>query len=313
MRFILICCCYLFFGVLANGQADTLPSYFMEDGKVFLEFDIRDYQDDKAADFSKIFEFAGIDISAIVNDQISWPRNGWSLKKLKNNIYQLQKDLETFDEELSWSVKYKINGTGWTEPTSEIKSQFDSTFISDMSKLSPKLAVISESGNVSFKLKKHKNAKQVILAGSFNNWDEQEIKMLPTDDGWAITLELHQGIYEYKFIADGHWLHDPANSLKIRNEHETWNSILLVGENRSFRLPDHLQAKKVILSGSFNSWNEKVLKMEKKSDGWYLDLPLPPGKHYYKFIVDGKWLIDPENIYQEPDQYNRWNSVLLIH
>ena len=54
------------------------------------------------------------------------------------------------------------------------------------------------------------------------------------------------------------------------------------------------QAKKVSLAGSFNSWDTKVLKAKKDSRGsWEVKVSLKPGKHEYKFFVDGSWLNDP--------------------
>ena len=54
------------------------------------------------------------------------------------------------------------------------------------------------------------------------------------------------------------------------------------------------QAKKVNLAGSFNNWNTKVLAAKKDSKGnWAVKVNLKPGRHEYKFLVDGRWLNDP--------------------
>ena len=50
------------------------------------------------------------------------------------------------------------------------------------------------------------------------------------------------------------------------------------------------KAKKVCLAGKFNGWNPKSLPMKKNKDGmWKLAIKLPPGRHEYKFFVDGAW------------------------
>jgi hypothetical protein len=50
-----------------------------------------------------------------------------------------------------------------------------------------------------------------------------------------------------------------------------------------------------------------------KVDGkWVIPLYLKPGKHTYKFLVDGKWIIDPANDLWENNQYGTGNSVLWI-
>ena len=49
-------------------------------------------------------------------------------------------------------------------------------------------------------------------------------------------------------------------------------------------------------------------------DGWKTSIMLPPGKHFYKFIIDGnEWITDPANELQERDSEGNVNSVLLIH
>ena len=53
-------------------------------------------------------------------------------------------------------------------------------------------------------------------------------------------------------------------------------------------------AKKVVLSGSFNKWDTKKLIAKKDTKGnWLVKVSLKPGRHEYKFIVDGSWINDP--------------------
>jgi len=54
------------------------------------------------------------------------------------------------------------------------------------------------------------------------------------------------------------------------------------------------QAKKVTLSGSFNNWDTASLSAKKDSRGnWAVKVGLKPGRHEYKFFVDGSWVNDP--------------------
>lgn len=54
------------------------------------------------------------------------------------------------------------------------------------------------------------------------------------------------------------------------------------------------KAKRVSLAGSFNNWNTKGLSAKKDSKGnWIVKANLKPGRHEYKFFVDGSWLNDP--------------------
>jgi WD40 repeat protein len=55
------------------------------------------------------------------------------------------------------------------------------------------------------------SAKNVFLAGSFNGWNTTSTPMRRTQgDEWQAQITLKPGRYQYKFIADGHWLQDPA-------------------------------------------------------------------------------------------------------
>jgi 1,4-alpha-glucan branching enzyme len=54
------------------------------------------------------------------------------------------------------------------------------------------------------------------------------------------------------------------------------------------------QAKRVSLAGSFNNWDTKALTAKKDSKGnWIVKASLKPGRHEYKFFVDGSWANDP--------------------
>ena len=52
------------------------------------------------------------------------------------------------------------------------------------------------------------------------------------------------------------------------------------------------QARLVELSGDFNHWHP--LPMQRSPDGWWLaQVQLSHGHHQYRFIVDGRPMIDP--------------------
>ena len=53
-------------------------------------------------------------------------------------------------------------------------------------------------------------------------------------------------------------------------------------------------AQEVFLAGSFNDWNPSTTRMERDSDGsWVATVSLTPGRHEYKFVVDGTWCCNP--------------------
>jgi hypothetical protein len=151
--------------------------------------------------------------------------------------------------------------------------------------------------NYAFEFHERNDAKKVLVAGSFNNWNREELRMIKTPGGWILPLYLSEGIHDYKFIVDGEWITDPANKMLRPDGKGNFNSLIGIGEAHSFRLKGFIQANKVILTGNFNAWNREELEMEKISDGWQLSYILPAGMFEYKFIVDGQWMPDPENPY----------------
>lgn len=82
--------------------------------------------------------------------------------------------------------------------------------------------------SVTIQLAGFQSAKQVVLAGTFNDWHHTKDTLQKTKDGWQITLALKPGVYMYKFIVDGEWMEDPGNPDKILSEYNNYNSILEV-------------------------------------------------------------------------------------
>ena len=176
--------------------------------------------------------------------------------------------------------------------------------------------------------------------------------MLKRHDGtWAATLQLAAGRYEYKIIMDGKWIPDPENPAQVDDNHGGKNSVIEIKPqpqpqqpptpalqeqtpnnpspapvpppppkpkpvvrmyNVEFTItaPD---AHIVRLAGEFNNWSPTATLMHKRPNGtWAATVQLAVGRYQYKFIVDGKWITDPENPTQVPDTYGGSNSVLVI-
>ena len=61
----------------------------------------------------------------------------------------------------------------------------------------------------------------------------------------------------------------------------------------TFKL-EALEAKEAILVGDFNDWDGKKHTMKRDNKGrWSKIVTLAPGRHEYKFVVDGEWQNDP--------------------
>ena len=67
----------------------------------------------------------------------------------------------------------------------------------------------------------------------------------------------------------------------------------------------------VFLAGDFNNWSENATLME-EADGLYtVTLYLRQGKYGYKFIVDGKWMVDENADEFIDDGYGGQNSIMF--
>jgi 1,4-alpha-glucan branching enzyme len=72
-------------------------------------------------------------------------------------------------------------------------------------------------------------AKEVFVAGEFNHWDIRSMPMKKGKDGnWKVQISLPMGYYEYKFIADNHWVEDLPGVELATNSFGTQNLILRV-------------------------------------------------------------------------------------
>jgi len=164
-----------------------------------------------------------------------------------------------------------------------------------------------------FRLSGFQDAEKVVLTGNFNAWNTGELLMQKSDGGWTLPYVLAPGNYEYKFIIDGRWAVDEVNPYSTGSGNYE-NSFLAVKPNHLFYLDNHSDARKVIVTGSFNGWNGGDYRMvwNKDKHRWEFPLFLKPGKHTYKFNIDGKWILDPANTLWEDNEYGTGNSVLWI-
>ena len=98
------------------------------------------------------------------------------------------------------------------------------------------------------------------------------------------------------------------------------NAILLAlalatGIEHEFVYKAEAHHQKVNLAGTFNNWNKDAWPMKVGNDGrtWRFSTNLEPGKHLYKFVLDGEqWIVDPKAVKNEDDGGGNVNSVLLL-
>ena len=161
--------------------------------------------------------------------------------------------------------------------------------------------------NTTFFLQGHESARNVSIAGSFNQWRPKDLLMAKTDGGWELPLYLSEGTHSYRFVVDGQWIIDENNKNKMPDGLGGYNSFIALGKPRLFTLNGFQNAKEVRLAGSFNSWRDFELPMKKTATGWELLYVIGPGNYEYKFWVDGALIADPSN-----HLVNNGSSLLIV-
>ncbi len=250
--------------------------------------------------YNHIFKLNGFTNSKKV--YVSGSFNNWGKKDLKMNPVPGGWSLPIYLADGTYAYKFLADGTWIPDPAnSNTRADADGNMNS----------FLGIGDTMIFKLSGFENANKVVLSGNFNNWSPTELVMSKKTDGWELPYVMGSGNYEYKFIVDGKWMPDPANPVTT-GQGEYVNSCLVFKPNYTFTLKQFADAKNVFVTGSFNGWSENSYKMIQKDGAWTYHLFLKPGKYTYKFIVDGKWLIDPANDVFEDNTVGTGNSVLWI-
>jgi serine/threonine protein kinase len=72
-------------------------------------------------------------------------------------------------------------------------------------------------------------------------------------------------------------------------------------------------ASAVYVAGDFNDWSATAMPLRNRGGGeWFAVVPLVAGRHQYKFVVDGRWMPDPDNPLTVDDTLGGKNSVVDV-
>ena len=78
----------------------------------------------------------------------------------------------------------------------------------------------------------HPTARDVCIAGTFNDWHPEAKPMHPIGGGrWQKETVLPPGTYEYCLVVDGNWLPDPLAKETVVNAFGGKNSVLKVANS----------------------------------------------------------------------------------
>ena len=118
--------------------------------------------------------------------------------------------------------------------------------------------------------------------------------------------------YKFNRDADGNY---PTLTFEYEGSQYTAERVVLpppsLKGNTTFRLKGYKDASIVALAGTFNNWNQSQFVCGHENDEWICRVDLEPGYHSYKFIVDGNWVLDPDNPNTAIDDAGNTNNVLV--
>jgi len=92
--------------------------------------------------------------------------------------------------------------------------------------------------------------KEVYLSGSFNEW-KTRIPMAYSGGEFTAIIELLAGEHHYKFLVDGHWIHDP-NQATVNDTFGGRNNVVMVKDS-DFDAGEALDEDAGKQKGSFGS------------------------------------------------------------
>lgn len=91
------------------------------------------------------------------------------------------------------------------------------------------------------------------------------------------------------------------------------NASALTRTAHTFSFTGDSTTKNVFVEGSFNDWNKTSHPLVKNGKGEFeTHVLLEPGSYTYKFIVNGKEIVDPKNPETAPTGFESFNSVLRV-
>ncbi len=301
--------CFQTDGLGQTGKGYS-PEYFFEDGQIVIRFDkamVASMQDSVLSKF-------GIEtpepIKALLQgDYSSFTNNGWIVKDRGKKGIELRRSLEPVADFSNPNSHMLLSSMFVSENHPGIPIMHGKIGVNDLKGEFPKT---SNNGLTIFRLEGYESASEVLLSGSFNQWSTQKLKLERKGNAWETELDLKPGKYLYKYIVDGKWISDKSNNISEDDGYNGNNSVYYV-TNHEFSFTGDYETKKVFLSGSFNDWNPKKIRMNKVKNGIFmLPVYLVEGTYTYKFVADGDWITDTSNSQKVPDGNGGFNSVLAL-
>ena len=208
----------LLFTTLLSAQ--PVKAYSIKNGRMYIQL-TKDLSASALDSFITQYDLADLDLKRFIktNKPDSLTRLGWKIE-LNNEVgFIISKIFEPFE--------------GLANPADKIlfEKNFKPLFpavnngiVYGANQFRNKIPFAVKDSITRFFLRNHKGARKVMLAGSFNNWEPNQLPMQRTDSGWIMDVKLGAGKYWYKFIVDGNWIKDEDNFLSENDGQGNINS-----------------------------------------------------------------------------------------
>lgn len=286
-----------------SSQSRLLEMYLKNNQTIF-RIDIAKYN--RITD-SMLFNygFSGLNLDSLIlyNHLGKYAQVGWGIYKRKKNYIELSKPV------MGWSPQKNRHWQRMVWHTNSVIDLLNPDFGINIFK--NETTVYCKKDSVYFSFTGSESAKSVILSGSFNQWNTNQLQMSKSTSGkWSIRLQLKPGKYSYKFIEDGNWKPDPENMLKEDDQWGSFNSVFYVPNYVFTYQSKSISDSHVFLAGSFNQWQK--IPLIKENSTFVLPCFLREGNHQYKFVVNGNWILDPKNSETVTDGEGNVNSKLNL-
>ncbi len=149
---------------------------------------------------------------------------------------------------------------------------------------------------------------RVINSVTGTNWEQVGVKP-------DVAVKSNMALYTAQELLLDSFLKTPTTGIEHKKilqqllaDHRSNRPVLRTIE---FDLPGYPDAKEVYLSGSFNNWAPRTTAMKRTARGWAVAIEASPGELTYKFVVDGKFILDPSN-QQVKTENGKENSLILV-
>jgi len=292
-----------------EAQVNNTRTFRIEDGKMVVAFDSR-WNAARRYETAKSYDIDSLAVEKAFKGaaEVTSGKSIWKVRKTATGQIELYKPLESGPVNHINANDIFIVDDSWLNNQAGTSPEYAR---SGINKFYRGTAFTYRDGVATFFLPSYKNADKVFLSGSFNNWSTMQMPMHKTDSGWVARIKLLPGKYTYRYITDGRWREDPNNYIRERDV-KGWHNSVIFCTNYEFSLKGYTDAKRVVLAGSFNGWSPDDYRMVKTRDGWKMPVYLSDGTYAYKFIIDGRWITDPENKDIRKDADGNINSFMGI-